>query len=43
MNITDYIKTHERLKDLDFLTVYTVIMALVKDGFILMDSDVSVL
>lgn len=39
-NISDYIKSNERLKGLDFLTVYTTIIELVKDGQIELKQNV---
>lgn len=33
--ITDYIKNNEKLNKLDYLTVFTTIEQLVKDGYIL--------
>lgn len=39
-NISDYIKANERLKRLDFLTVYTTIIELVKDGQIELKQNV---
>ena len=35
MNITEYIKNNDILKNLDYLTVFTTIQQLIKDGFIL--------
>lgn len=32
MNISNYIKQHEVLKELEFITVYTTIIELLKDG-----------
>lgn len=32
MNISQYIKQHKELSRLDFMTVYDVIIALLKDG-----------
>jgi len=40
MNITDYIKNHDKLKDLDFLTVYMTIEALIEDNYILLSKYV---
>ena len=31
-NISDYIKSNQKLKSLDFLTVYLTIIELIKDG-----------
>lgn len=31
-NISDYIKSHKKLKNLDFMTVYLTIVELIKDG-----------
>lgn len=39
-NISDYIKANERLKSLDFLTVYITIIELVKDGQIELKQNV---
>lgn len=32
MNISQYIKQHEKLSKMDFITVYDVIIELIKDG-----------
>lgn len=34
MNIKEYIKSNETLKNLDFLTVYETINQLIKDGYL---------
>ena len=34
MNIKEYIKSNEVLKNLDFLTVYETINQLIKDGYL---------
>lgn len=39
-NICDYIKSNERLKQLDFLTVYLTIVELCKDDKLVRDKDV---
>ena len=39
-NIYDYIKSNERLKQLDFLTVYLTIVELCKDDKLARDKDV---
>lgn len=39
-NIYDYIKSNERLKQLDFLTVYLTIVELCKDDKLVRDKDV---
>lgn len=43
MNIEKYIKNHEKLKNLDFLTVYETILTLMKDGYIMVAEDVYLL
>ena len=37
MNITEYIKSNENLKNLDYLTVFTTINQLIKDGYIMQE------
>lgn len=32
MNISEYIKSNAKLKKMDFLTVYSTILELIKDG-----------
>ncbi len=32
MSISNYIKNHEKLKEMDFITVYNTIMQLIIDG-----------
>ena len=39
-NISDYIKSNKKLKELDFLTVYLTIIELVKDGQIELKNNV---
>lgn len=39
MDITEYIKSNEKLKNLDYLTVFTTIEQLIKDGYILRSVD----
>ncbi len=39
-NIYNYIKSNERLKQLDFLTVYLTIVELCKDDKLVRDKDV---
>lgn len=39
-NIYNYIKNNERLKQLDFLTVYLTIVELCKDDKLVRDKDV---
>ena len=41
MNVSELIKTHPVLKNLDFLTVYKTIQTLIDDGYLLLASDVS--
>ena len=43
MNIEKYIKSHEKLKDLDFLTVYETILTLMQDGYLMVAEDVYLL
>lgn len=43
MNITEYIKSNEKLKNLDFLTVYETILTLIQDGYIMVAEDVHIL
>ena len=40
MNITEYIKNNAKLKDLDFLTVYMTIEALIDDNYIMLSDYV---
>ena len=39
-NISEYIKSNKKLKNLDFLTVYLTIIELVKDGKIELKNNV---
>lgn len=43
MNIEKYIKNHEKLKKLDFLTVYKTILTLMQDGYLMVAEDVHIL
>lgn len=37
MNITQYINSKEKLKEMDFMTVYQTILSLISDGVLSMD------
>lgn len=37
MNIAQYIDSKEKLKEMDFMTVYQTILSLISDGIISMD------
>ena len=39
MNLSDYIKNHPVLQQMDFLTVYKTIQALIADGYIIQKID----
>ena len=39
MNIIDYNKSNETLSRMDFLTVYTTIREMMKDGFVMQRVD----
>ena len=39
MNITEYIKNHNKLSQMDFETVYYTIFSLIQDGYILEKLD----
>ena len=43
MNISEYIKSNVKLKNLDFLTVYLTIIELAKDGKIELKNNVQLL
>ena len=34
MSVSEYIRKHEELSELDFMTVYDTIISLIKDGII---------
>lgn len=36
-NVSEYIKSNPKLKNLDFLTVYLTITELIKDGYVILD------
>ena len=39
MNIKEFIKSHPTLKNLDFLTVYTTLETLIREGYILQSTE----
>lgn len=41
-SISSYIKSNDILKDLDFVTVYSTIIELLKDGKVVINNDVQI-